>query len=130
MRGALHVLGTLVLIPYVALASAFALLGQAIARKSLVGFLDALLSQALWLMPWGLLGIIAVIVIVAGLGLSARLRWLGGVCLCLIAASCIGVLIVLTTSPNGLSELLFLLPCIVVMIYGAWLGVVEWRARR
>lgn len=130
MRGALHVMGTLVLIPYVAFAAAFAMLGQAIARKSLFGFLDALLSQALWLMPWGLLGIIAAIVLVAGFGLSARLRWLGGVCLCLIAASCIAVLVVVSTSPTVLSEMLFLSPCIGVMIFGAWLAVVEWRARR
>jgi len=130
MRGALHVLGTIVLVPYAALAAGFAMLDQAIARGSLGGFLVALLSHALWLIPWGLLGIIAAIALLATLGLSARLRWLGGACLGLIAASCVVVLLAVPNSKLGASELLFLLPCIVVMVFGAWLAVVEWRARR
>ena len=130
MRGALHVLGTIVLVPYVALAAGFALLGHAIASDSLGGFLGTLLSQALWLVPWGLIGSIVAVALVAALGLSARLRWLGGLCLCLIAAGCLTVVLVVTTSRIGLPELIFLLPCMAVLFFGAWLAVVEWCAGR
>ncbi len=129
MRGALHVLGTIVLVPYVALAIGFALLGQAISGASLGDFLGTLLAQFLWLVPWGFIGLTLAIVLLALLGLSTRLRWLGGLCQCLIAASSIATLIVVTTSPIGVPELLFLLPCLVVLVFGAWLAVVEWRAK-
>jgi hypothetical protein len=53
----MHLLCTLVLLPYLALAAWFLILGDAIAGGSLASFLATLLSHALWLMPWGLLGL-------------------------------------------------------------------------
>ncbi len=130
MRAVLHVLCTMVLVPYVAFAGGFAVLGRAIASESLGGFLGTLLSHALWLVPWGILGIAAAFAFIIALGFSARLRWFGGACLSLIAASCLAVLMTMTTSRIGPPELLFLLPCILVLGFGAWLAIAEWRPRR
>ena len=59
MRGAMHLLCTLVLLPYLALAAWFLIIGDVAAAGSLASVLMTLLSHALWLMPWGLLGIAA-----------------------------------------------------------------------
>ena len=130
MRESLHVLGTLVLIPYLLLAIAFVLLGQAIASGSLFSIFGTLLSQALWILPWGILGFVGGICIVLALGLSARFRWLGGLCLCVLAAGCLAVLVLGSSSRIGFGELVFLLPCAMVLVYGMWLAVVEWPTRR
>ena len=47
------------LLPYLALAAWFLIVGDVIAASSLASVLTTLLSRALWLFPWGLLGIAA-----------------------------------------------------------------------
>jgi hypothetical protein len=81
MRGALYLLCTLVLLPYLALAAWFLILGDVIAAGSLASIITMLLSHALLLFPWGLLGIAAGIVGLAALGVIESARWLGGLCL-------------------------------------------------
>jgi hypothetical protein len=129
MRATMHVVATLMLLPYIALAAGFVLLGQVAAGKSLPSLFATLLAQALWLMPWGLIGLAAVICVVAALGFSVRLRWLGGCCLCAIAAACLIVIIVTPTAPMSSGQLLFVAPCGLVLLFGAWLGLAERRVR-
>jgi len=130
MRSALLVLGTIVLLPYIVLAFGFILLGQAIASGSLAAFFMTLLSQAVWLVPWGLIGIAGVIVLIAALGISARFRWLGAMCLCAIAAVCLAVILVGSTTRIGPPQLLFVLPCAAVLVFAAMVAVDEFRSLR
>ena len=130
MREVLHLLGLLILIPYLLLAIAFLLLGQVIASKGWLSFFGTLLAQFTWMFPWGILAFVGVIGIVAALGLSARSRMVGALCLCLLAAASLGVIVLLTSSSIGVGELTFLLPCILVLAYGTWAAVVDWRSRR
>lgn len=129
MRIAGHLLATLVLVPYVVLALGFVLLGQAIASGSLAGFLLTLLSQAVWLVPWGALAIVGSLAMVAALGFSARLRWVAGACVAAIAAASLLAIGVLGSSPLGAGELTFPLPCLAAGGFGAWLAVAEKPAR-
>ena len=129
MRAILHLLATLVVLPYVALAGAFVLLGRIIAAGSLPSMILALLEQALWLIPWGLLGVLAVVLVLVALGFSERLRWLGASCLFAIAAACLVVIAWLQSGPIDGGQLLFLLPCFAVAAFAAWLAIVEWRMR-
>ena len=130
MRGAMHLLCTLVLLPYLALAAWFLILGDAIAGGSLVSFLATLLAHALWLMPWGLLGLTAGIIGLAALGMIESVRWLGGLCLFVLAGSCLFIVIAGNPSAVGPGELLFLLPCFAIGIFGAWLALAELRMLR
>jgi hypothetical protein len=130
MRAALHLLCTIMLIPYLLLAAWFLILGDAIAGGSLAAFLMTLLSHALWLIPWGLLGLTAGIVAVAALGMIEAARWLGGLCLFVLATGCLFVVIVGNPAAIGPGELLFLMPCIAIGIFGGWLTVAELNARR
>jgi len=129
MRGALHVLATITLVPYVLLAAGFVLLGQAISSGSLLSFLETLLLQATWLVPWGVIGFPIPFLLLAALGLHSRSRWIAGLLLCLIASTCGVIIFLMSTSAIGVGEVLFLLPCITVVIFGGWLVVVERRVR-
>jgi hypothetical protein len=129
MRGLLHLLATLVVLPYVALAGAFVLLGGVIAGGSLFGMLRVLLAEALWLIPWGFLGCGLAIVVVIALGVGERTRWLGALCLFVIASACLVVILALPAELPDLGQIVFLLPCIAVLAFSGWLAASEWRGR-
>ncbi len=126
MRAALHVIAVLVVLPYVALAYAFAVLGQAIASGSLLGILDTLLQHFVWMIPWGLLATAAAIIAIIVLGVMPSLRWLGALCLGIIAAVSLAIILLVASSPLDPGGLLFLLPCVGVLVYEVWL----WSASR
>ena len=129
MRGALLLLCTIMLLPYLLLAAWFLILGDAIAGGSLASFFTTLLSHALWLVPWGLLGLTVGIIVVAALGVIDGVRWIGGLCLFVLAAGCLFVVLTGSSSAIGLGELLFLLPCFAILIFGGWLTIAELRSR-
>jgi hypothetical protein len=130
MRGALHLLCTIMLLPYLLLAAWFLILGDAIAGGSLAAFFTTLLAHALWLIPWGFLGLAAGIITVAALGVIDGVRWIGGLCLFFLAGGCLFVVIALNSSPIGPGQLLFLLPCFAILVFGGWLAIAELRPRR
>src|SRR5512135_2124392 len=129
MRGALHLLCTMVLLPYLMLAGWFLILGDAISGGSLTSFFTTLLAHALWLVPWGLLGFAAAMFGIMALGLIDGVRWLGAICLFILAAGCLLVVIGMDVSAIDLGALLFLLPCFAVAFFGAWLAIAELRER-
>lgn len=116
----LHLLATLVLVPYVLLASAFALFSRAIARGTPLGFLDAILTYALWLIPWGALAFIAGTVALAVCGMIERTRRAAGAVLCVLAVASAVAIPTLASSPPDADTVLFLGPCVAVAIFGAW----------
>ena len=122
VRGALHVASTLVLVPYVALALAFALLRDAIAAGSFLAMFLRAVDQFTWLFPWGLLAIVAGLAGVATMGLIARIRWLGGACVAVIGVGCLLVILLLPGTTPGAGELAFLVPCMAATGFGAWLA--------
>jgi hypothetical protein len=127
MREALYLLATLVLLPYVLLATGFILLGHVLLGGTLLSLFDALLAAALWLIPWGLLSFAAAVLALLTLGLSDRLRWLGGLCLSLIACGCTATILLMSSAPIEPGQLLFMLPCIMIVIFGGWLAYAELR---
>jgi len=129
MRGALHLLCTIVLLPYLLLAAWFLILGDAIASGSLLSFFGTLLAHALWLMPWGILGFGGGFLILCVIGVSDRLRWLGAVCLFVLAGACL-LVIGLVDAVTSFGQALFLLPCLGVLGCGAWLLTEELRSLR
>ena len=122
MRGALHVLATVVLLPYVALAAAFLLLGNVIAGGSLLSMLGRLLAHATWIIPWGIIGAACAIVAIALLGIIPGYHRLGGLVLGVLAVSSLLAIVFMTGRPAmDASQLLFLSPCVAVLGFGAWL---------
>jgi hypothetical protein len=128
MRVALYLLATFVLLPYVLLATAFIVLGHVLSGGTLLSLFDALLRAALWMIPWGLLAFAVAVFALLTLGLSDRLRWLGGLCLSLVACGCTASILLMSSAPSEPGQLLFMLPCLMIVIFGAWLAYAELRA--
>lgn len=128
MRALLHLLSVILVLPGVALAGAFLILGHAIASRSLPGFFGELVAAALWLIPWGVLGIGAALVLLLLAGASPRYRWLGGLCVLLLALGSTCVLLALTSAHAGIAagDLWFHLPALAGAAIGAWLLSSEW----
>jgi len=129
MRGALHLLCSIVLLPYLLLAAWFLILGDAIASGSLLSFFGTLLAHAVWLMPWGILGFGCGFLILCVIGVSDRLRWLGAACLFVLAGGCL-LVIGQIDAVTSFGQILFLLPCLGVLGCGAWLLAAELRSRQ
>jgi hypothetical protein len=124
IRGTLHVLGTLILVPYLILAAGFLLLGHAISRAqgSVWVIFDTLLHQAVWIIPWGVIGAAGALLALAALGVFPETRRLGGVCLAVLAAASLVVLVVIPESRLDAGALTFLVPCMSVLALGVWLA--------
>ncbi|MEO5625081.1 MAG: hypothetical protein ABIQ70_03605 [Dokdonella sp.] len=128
MRPLLHLLSIALLLPGVILATAFMMLGNAIATSSLLGFFKALLQMAVWLIPWGLLAACAALLLLALAGLSIRFRWLAGLCVAALAIGSATTVLALTITHGNFSpsQLAFLAPAFASAPIGVWLGVSEW----
>jgi hypothetical protein len=125
----LHVLATLLLAPYLALAILLLAFGHATSRGSLWGFLDAVLNHALWIIPWGVIGFAVAVVLVAGLGIGRRTRLLAAALLCALAVVSPVILVAVSGSRLDADAIVFLAPCIAVAIFGGWRVREERRAR-
>lgn len=120
MRALLHIVATIATVPYILLATGFLLLGQLINSGSIIAFFDTLISQFTWVMPWGVIGFALALLLLATLGLFAQTRWLAGLLLCLLAGSSL-VIILFFDRAIDMGKLLFLLPCLLVVLFAAWL---------
>jgi hypothetical protein len=122
VRPFLHLLSVVLVLPSVALACLFIVLGRAIATHSLLGLFGELLVGAVWLIP-----AVFVMLVIAIAGIVARSRWLAGLS---VAALGIGsTMVVLAMSANNsnvaLGQTAFLLPGLVASGIGLWFAVSE-----
>jgi hypothetical protein len=126
MRPLLHLISIVLVLPGVAFASAFVILGHAIATRSLLGFLGELLAVTLWLVPWGLFaGFAALLALVLG-GLSVRYRWLAALCIAILAiGSTISVFVLTAHSGFSAAQLWFFAPGLISASVGLWLTASE-----
>ena len=125
MRAAAYVLAALVTLPYALLALAFMLLGRAIAAGTLLGFLGTLLTQAVWLVPWGLMAIALGALALVVAGIHPPWRTASATLLCLLALASMGTIGWLSSRHMGAPELTFLLPCLVSAAVAGWLALTE-----
>lgn len=112
----------MLVLPYVALAGLFVLIGEAARVKGLVALLDAALHHASWIIQWGIYAIPLLWLLLAVAGFFAPFKRAGALALCMLALGSLLVLI-LQTSRMEPGQLLFLAPCFVVAATSAWLFV-------
>jgi len=132
MRPLLHLLSVILVLPGVALAGAFSILGHAIATGSFLAFLGDLLATVLWLVPWGLLAACVALLALVLAGLSARFRWLAASCVVVLAVGSSVVVLILTAhSGSSDGQFWFFVPAVVSACVGLWLTVTEFpRSKR
>ncbi|HEU4613996.1 MAG TPA: hypothetical protein VFS15_18005 [Kofleriaceae bacterium] len=128
MRTALYLSSLFLALPSIALAAAFLVLGNAISAHSLLGFLGVLLESALWLLPWGLLAILAAFVALVLAGFSIRVRWLASLLVALLAigSSAIAIALIVAHGNGSFAQLAFFVPAAVSAVMGTWLAIREW----
>lgn len=131
MRRLLYLLSFAFSLPSVVFAAAFLILDDAIAAGSLPGFFGALLEVVVWLLPWGLLAILAGFVALLLGGLSSRFRWLASVCVAILAIGASMVVLVLAANSGNFSpdQLSFFVPAAFSASASIWLAIREWPRR-
>ena len=131
MRSLLHLLSVMLVLPSVALASAFIILGRAIATQTLFGVIGQLLSDAVWLIPWGLLVGFAVVLLIALGGLFAQTRRTAGLCVAIrgIGSLAISIALMLSHTKVMTGQLLFFVPAVAASSIGIWLACFDRRGQ-
>jgi len=125
VRAILHVLCVIVLLPYLLLAACFLMLDRAIGTGSLPGFLDTLLTLAVLILSWVGVAIIAALLLLMLLGISARTREIAAALTCLGGVASVIVLVTLNPSTVRPSHVLFLVPCVLALGGAGWLAATE-----
>jgi hypothetical protein len=121
MHAFLHLVGAIVIVPYVALAMFFIFVGAAASSKGLMALFDTVLYHANWFYGWGIYIIPALWICLVATGFLPSLQRASSLCLCLLAVSCFLVVVSLHSTRIGLGELVFLIPCVAVAATSAWL---------
>lgn len=122
MREASHILATLVVAPYVALAVGFLLLGHAISRGTsgrTGGFLLALLDIFVWMVPWGVLTFVTTMLLVGAMYFSPGTRVAASGALVGISIATLVVLVAVPTGWPDAGQVVFMLPCAAAGVVGA-----------
>ena len=116
----LHVLATLVVAPYAALAVGFLAIGRVAASKGLWEILDAVLQSFIAIMSWGIYAFAAIVVAVAAMGCFDRTRTAASAVLAALAGVSLLILLFHRTTPVEAGELVFMLPCLAALAFGIW----------
>lgn len=116
----LHVLMTLMAIPYVMLACVFLIVGRMASQRGLWDIFDAFLNALNWLLGWGVLLFVLVLTSILVAGFFESLRWWGSLALLTLLASAVGVLIFYRPTFPTLGEFLFLTPALLFVVICIW----------
>lgn len=121
MHAILHIVGTLVVLPYLLLAAAFLLIGDIAQTRGLFAAIDTVANHANWILRWGIYGlpVLTVALLVAGV-LPSFQRGSAAV-LFLVALGSLGIICTLHSGRLELGQIVFLLPCVAVLAMSAWL---------
>lgn len=120
LTAVLHVVMTLVAIPYFLLAGYFVMIGRIASQRGLWDILDSFLTSFNWIATWGFLLLGVTVTTIAGMGFWESKRWLATMALGVLMATTLGILLFYRTSIPTLDELYFLAPGILVISYCCW----------
>ncbi len=126
MRLLLHLVSFALMLPGLAFAAYFLLLGHAISGGSLWAFFERLTSAAASFATWGIFAIAAFLVLILLAGFSVRARWLAACCVMILSIASTFVLIALGSGPLSAGRWLFLVPGLLSSFLSGWIVVHEW----
>lgn len=116
-----HILASVLVLPYVALAAMFLLIGEAARTKGPFELLDVAALHALWILQWGIFAVPAAWLVLASAGCFPPTRRPGAAVLALLALGSFATIVTLQQTPLDAGQWLFLAPCVVVAAASAWL---------
>lgn len=121
MHALLHIIGTLVVLPYLLLAVAFLLIGDIARTRGLLAIIDTIANHANWILRWGLYGLPVIALAFMAFGLIPSLQRSCAAVLFLVALGSLGIICWLHSGRLELGQIVFLLPCVAVIAMSAWL---------
>lgn len=86
MHALIHLLASILVVPYLALAGFFLLIGEVARTKGLVALLDVSLEHALWILGWGIYLLPLLWLILAASGAVPRFQKAAALVLGLLAS--------------------------------------------
>ncbi|MCA9158947.1 MAG: hypothetical protein KDA72_11500 [Planctomycetales bacterium] len=121
MHALLHTIGTIVVVPYVALAMFFIFIGQAATAKGMLALVETVWNNFYFYFTKGIFIAPVLWVCLVAMGFVPILQRTGSLCLSLLAVASFLVVVILSSTRIELGELIFLIPCIAVAATSAWL---------
>jgi hypothetical protein len=122
LRFALHLLSLFLALPAAGLAAALFVLGSGIVTKSPASFIGVLLDTGAWLLPWGLLVCVGVLVALVAGAASSRFRRPTSACVAALAIGSSIVALSLTAASLADEQRWFLVLAIISALLSTWLG--------
>ncbi len=123
MHSILHVLGTLVVLPYLLLAAAFLLMSDVARTRGLFEIMAVVANHANWILRWGIYGLPVVMLALLVAGLIPSWQRGSTAVLFLVALGSLAVIGLLHSGKLELGHYVFLLPCVAVVAVSAWLFI-------
>ena len=121
MHALLHTVGSILVVPYVALALFFVFIGQAARSKGMMALLETVWSNFYLYFTKGIFIAPVLLACLVAMGFIPILQRAGSACLCLLAVSSILVIVISSSTRIELGEVIFLIPCIAIAATSAWL---------
>ena len=123
MHAILQTIGAIVVLPYIALAAGFLLIGDVARAKGLAGIIDVVFHHFDWIVRWGICGFVLLWIVFVIMGFFDQFQRFTALCLFLVAAGSSIVIILLHSSRLEFGHYLFLAPCFAVAATSAWLFI-------
>ena len=112
----LHLVMTILSVPYVLLAVMLVLVGHVFSSRGVWAFLNTLLDSLNWTLTWGLLTLGATLLTIIGLGFFESLRWWAALALAVLLLASLGIIFYHFPSLPTWDELVLLTPAILVLL--------------
>ncbi|MFO1001840.1 MAG: hypothetical protein U0936_16010 [Planctomycetaceae bacterium] len=123
MNAFLHTIGTIIVLPYMLLATAFLIIRDVAISRGLFATIDAILNHANWIFRWGIYELPVLLVVLIVAGFLPSFQRIGAVVLFVIALGSLSVICTLHSAKIGPGEITFLLPCFAVVGLSTWLFI-------
>ncbi len=120
MPQVLHILATLVVVPYTILAVGFLIIGKVASSHGPLSLIQSLIDIFVLIVPWGAIAFLLAFVSVVSLPLFQETRPVAPAALVVVSGFSLVILLFYRPSlPSG-GELLFMLPCFAVLAASGW----------
>lgn len=114
MHASVHIVASVLVLPWVSLAGMVLLVGEVARTKALSEVLDVAAQHALWILEWGIYVAPAPWLLLAAAGCFASTRRLGAAALTVLALGSLAIIAMLPQTPMDAGQWLFLAPCVIV----------------
>ena len=122
----LHVLMTLISIPYILVAALFVGFGHVVSQRGWYAILSTFLDSLSWALTWGICGLGVALITICTMGFFEPLRWWATLALLGMISVALCLILYYSGSFPTFDELFFLTPAIVVVATCCWRLVRNW----